>query len=44
LIFDSKFNQPLANSLDNLIILQQLTFGDAFNQQLANLLDNLINH
>jgi hypothetical protein len=38
----SKFNQPLSNSLDNLIILEQLTFSSAFNQPLANSLNNLI--
>ena len=40
---DSKFNQPLANSLDKLINLQQLTFGSYFNQLLGNSLDKLIN-
>ena len=37
----SKFNLPLANSLENLTQLQQLTFGFDFNQPLANSLENL---
>jgi hypothetical protein len=39
----SLFNQPLGNSLSNLINLEQLTFGYKFNQQLDKLLSNLIN-
>jgi hypothetical protein len=42
LTFGSKFNQPLENSLDNLIMLEQLTFGEEFNQPFANSLNNLI--
>jgi len=37
------FNQPLSNSLDNLINLTHLTFGTNFNQPLSNSLDKLIN-
>ena len=39
----SKFNQPLSDSLLNLINLQQLTMGFYFNQPLSNSLSNLIN-
>ena len=39
----SKFNQPLENSLSNLINLTHLTFGFDFNCSLANSLSNLIN-
>jgi hypothetical protein len=42
IIFGHEFNQPLSNSLDNLIMLKQLTFGHEFNQPLSNSLDNLI--
>ena len=34
IIFGHEFNQPLSNSLDNLINLQKLTFGNRFNQPL----------
>jgi hypothetical protein len=40
LTFDNRFNQPLSNSLDNLIMLEQLTFDNRFNQLLSNSLDN----
>jgi hypothetical protein len=33
----------LGNSLDNLVNLQKLTFGNEFNQYLNNSLDNLVN-
>jgi hypothetical protein len=34
LTFSYKFNQPLSNSLDNLIMLEQLSLGNDFNQEL----------
>jgi hypothetical protein len=37
----SNFNRPLANSLNNLSQLTQLTFGTCFNRPLANSLVNL---
>ena len=40
---ESLFNQPLGDSLSNLINLQQLTFCNWFNQPLGDSLSNLIN-
>ena len=37
------FNQPLSDSLSNLLNLQQLTLGYYFNQPLSNSLSNLLN-
>jgi hypothetical protein len=42
LTFGHRFNQSLANSLDNLISLTHLIFSHYFNQSLSNSLDNLI--
>jgi hypothetical protein len=39
----SKFNVQLGNSLDKLINLTNLTFGEAFNQPLSSSLDQLVN-
>jgi hypothetical protein len=38
----SKFNKPLANSLNQLTHLTQITFGESFNQPLNGSLDQLI--
>ncbi len=39
--FGYNFNQPLTNSLNQLVQLKELTFGYYFNQPLANSLNNL---
>ena len=39
----SLFDQPLGNSLSNLVYLRELTFGDHFNHPLNNSLSNLVN-
>ena len=38
-----EFNQPLKNSLNNLINLEQISFGTVYNKPLLKSLDNLIN-
>ena len=39
----SKFNQPVKGALNNLTLLQSITFGNDFNQPVEGALDNLIN-
>ena len=39
----SKFNQPLSDSLSNLINLKQLNISSCFNQPLSDSLSNLLN-